>query len=331
MLKIAFLVSLLAVQAQAQLTLYTDRPTARMQVVTDAFTEQTGVSVEIVEKGWADLKAQLQAEGDSTPADVILVKDLVYLNELVQMQSLRPLESTVAKELVDPAMQSELWTAITYRARTLIYHPSVDVSGIQTYADLAKPEYQGMLCLRTSKSAYNEALVADLITTYGYDETATILDGWLNNMVDITKIYPNDNTIIDEVAASQEVTFPTCQLGMVNSYYLGLKMVENPNIPVRLKFLSLGDSGSHTNGIGAGIARTSDQIEASRQFVEFLLSQEMQQYLSTAHQDFPANRQVAFPEVIQAWSNPPLNQTPWSQLTNSIEEARRLFEELDYQ
>jgi iron(III) transport system substrate-binding protein len=311
--------------AHADLTLYTDRPTARMQVVVDAFEKATGNKTTIVELKWDAMKAQLAQEGSSSPADVIFVKDLVYLNELAKDGRLQKMNSTVVNAKVDTSQRTDYWTAVTYRARTLVYESSLDVSGINTYEDLAKPEYASTLCLRTSTSAYNEALVAGMVNIYGYDKAKNVIDGWLNNRADQALIYKDDNAIIADVAAGK------CAFGITNSYYLGLALMKNPSLPVAIKFLGFdANNGVHTNGTGAGVSATTKQAVLAQQFVEFLLSQEIQTFLSEQHQDFPANKDVGFPTFTKSWTGFKADSTNWSLLSTTVEDARKIFVELDY-
>lgn len=330
-LLILLTLSLTSIAQAAELVLYTDRPTATMQVIADGFKAKTGTDVLIFEASWADLKNKLATEGNKSPADVIMVKDLVYLNELVADGRLGQFQSSLAQETVDPSMVSPYWVAITYRVRTLVYNPSLDVSGISTYADLADPQWAGQLCLRTSKAAYNEALFASIIASYGYDETTSILDGWLNNMSDFAMIYPNDNSILDQIANLEKLPKAKCQLGIVNTYYLGLKLKDNPSYPVAVKFLDLKEGGSHSNGMGAGISASSDQAELAQQFIEFMLNPDNQKFLSEKQQDFPANRTVSVPSATQVFPQHMLSPIHWSDLTEQVKAARQLFEELDYQ
>lgn len=310
--------------AQADLALYTDRPTARMQVVADEFLKATGTNVLILELPWKDLKAKLAAEGANSPADVIFVKDALYLNELQKNGQFAKLNSSVVTNNVHTSMFTDYYTAVTFRARTLIYESSLDVSGINTYADLAKPDYQGALCLRTSNSGYNEALVADFIVRYGYEGTKNMLAGWINNRVDTNFVYPNDNAIIGDVASGK------CALGITNSYYLGLQLLQNPAMPVSIKFLEQGTGGVHTNGSGAGISASSKQQDLAKAFVEFLLREDIQAYLSESHQDYPANVNVALPTATKSWGKFDMNFSNWSNITDTAEQARKLVNEVGY-
>ena len=310
--------------AHADISLYTDRPTERMQFVADEYFKTTGQRVIILELPWRDLKSRLEAEGTNSPVDVIFVKDAVYLNELQRDGRLAELNSSFVRNNVHTSMQTNYYTGVTFRARTLIYESSLDVSAINTYADLAKPEYQGALCLRTSNSAYNEALIADLIGRHSYEGAKDILSGWLNNRLDTTFVYPNDNSIIADVASGR------CAFGITNSYYLGLQLLQNPALPVSIKFLEQRTGGVHTNGTVAAISMTSQQKDSARGFVEFLLREDIQIYLTEAHQDYPANRNVSFPQAIKSWGTFDMNLLNWSQLSANIEQGRQLVQEIGY-
>ena len=313
--------------ANAELNIYSDRPAEKMQVMIDAYTAKTGEKVNFITLKWAEMKPRLIKEGSKTPADLIIVKDLVFLNEATEAGLLQKLNSTFVKENVDASMQSPFWTALTYRARTLVYDKSFDVSEINTYEDLASPKYAGKLCLRTSKSSYNQALAASLINSYGVEKTTEIFDGWLNNLADFTKIHKSDTNIIKDIALQNK----TCTLGITNSYYLGLQLLQNPNIPVGIKFLSLNDGGVSTNGIGIGITASSQKSQEATRFIEIMLSQEVQEYFSTANQDFPANKNMKFPKNIQGWGGFEVSAEKWNSYSDKIKTAKEIFAEVDYQ
>ena len=323
---LSLLTSFISSMAVASLTIYSDRPDDKMSVIVQAFEEKTGVTVNAIKLSATDIEAKLVAEGADSPADIAIAKDLVYMNNFVQAGVLSPLNSTFADANVDASMRSEFWTAITYRARTLVHDIDFDVSEINTYADLADPKYEGTLCLRTSKSTYNQSLAASLIDSYGEDEAAEILSGWLDNLADFTVIHTSDSQIIRDIALQNT----TCTLGMTNSYYLGLLLLKDPDLPVGIKFLDLKEGGSSTNGIGAGITAASKNKELAREFIEFMLSEPMQKTFSTANQDFPANRNVEFPENIKAWAGFKTSNQKWDNFVEKVPAAIGLFEELDY-
>lgn len=312
--------------AFADLTVYSDRPEDRIQPIADAFTKKTGEAVIIKKMSATEIEKALVDEGQNSPADVAIVKDMIYMDNLVRANMMQPLNSAFAKTNVRPEMLAEHWTAIAFRARTLVYHKSFDVSGINSYKDLADPQYAGLLCLRTSKSTYNQALGAELIASYGEEGALEILGGWLDNQVDVSNIYTSDTTLIKDIAKQDG----TCTLGMTYSYYLGALTLKDPNIPVGIKFLNMKDGGSHTNGIAAGITASSKNVDLARQFVEFMLTEGPQKSFSNANQHFPANKNISFPENIKAWSTFKASEKSWSDNAELVETAKEIFEELDY-
>jgi sterol desaturase/sphingolipid hydroxylase (fatty acid hydroxylase superfamily)/ABC-type Fe3+ transport system substrate-binding protein len=320
--------TLFAVQSFGAITLYTDRPADKMQVFEEAFeAAHPGLDLVVEAMTYQEIRDRLRMEGADSPADVIMLKDLVYANQLTQEGRFQALNSTFAEDNVHPSMRTDMWTALTYRARTLVYDLNYDVSDINTYEDLADPRYAELLCLRTSQSQYNEGLAASMIQSYGYDKTFMIFDGWLNNLVDFDNIYTSDTTLILDMAKQDG----TCTLGMSNSYYLGLQMLQNPSIPVGVKFLQMADGGVSTNGIIAGISATADNATDARRFIEFSLQPEMQQFFTQSNQDFPANQNILFPANIQTWSGFAISNQNWGTYGEAIEQAREMFHLLGYE
>lgn len=317
--------------ASANLIVYTDRKTDLMMPIAENFEKATGTKVEIIEKSYADIKAALAA---NSPADVIFVKDLIYLNELTKANRFQAMPGSVASK-VDASMRdaNNKWAAITFRVRTLVYEAGLDVSAIKTYADLSKPEYAQTLCLRTSQSSYNEALVASLITNNGYDAAKNIVNGWLDNRTE-DMVYKDDTAIIKAIATgtmSADGANKACSLGITNSYYLGLYLQQEPNAPVKIKFLNQGTTGVHSNGMGAGISASSKQADLAGQFIDFLLSKETQIYLTNKQQDFPANKSVKAENMSFSWGQFKTDSKNWSAVGENIEKAKKLMGELDYQ
>lgn len=323
-----FLLSSLSFNAMADLVLYTDRPTVRMQVIAEKFKQKTNVTIQVIELPYKDLNAKLQTEGAQSPADVIFVKDLVFLEELSRQNKFAPMVSEKIQSQVLPAMRhpQNLWAAVTFRARTLVYDAALDVSTIQTYADLAQPEWAQSLCLRTGKAAYNEALVASLIATEGFESAKNIVSGWLNNRPQ-PMVYSDDTQILKAIGSGD------CAMGIANSYYLGL-LLANPataQLPVKIKFLNQNKNGVHVNGMGAGISKTTQQAPLATQFVEFLLTDEIQLYLSGEQMDYPAKVGLLPQTLVKDFGTFKADTTSWKVLGDQIESARLLIKDVDYQ
>ena len=166
-------------------TIYSSRNEQLIKPLLDKYTEETGVKIELVTDKTGPLMARLQAEGNNTPADMLLTVDAGNLWQAAEQGLLQPVTSTVLETNVpakyrDPKGQ---WTGLSLRARTILYDPNkVEASQLSTYADLADPKWKGKLCLRTSKSVYNQSLVASMIENLGSDKTEQIIRGWVDNL-----------------------------------------------------------------------------------------------------------------------------------------------------
>ena len=181
--------SLLALLAAApaladEVNIYSHRQPELIQPLLDQFTAETGIAVNIafVDKGMAE---RLKAEGDRSPADLVLTVDIGRLVELVNADVLQPVEDAVLTanipaEYRDPG---NLWFGLTTRAR-IVYASKdrVQPGEVTSYEDLADPKWQGRLCMRSGLSDYNVALTAAYLLHHSADETSAWLQGMKANL-----------------------------------------------------------------------------------------------------------------------------------------------------
>lgn len=319
------IVALFTLNAKADLTVYTDRPSSRMANAATAYQAKTGQKVIFVEAVYADILKKIQAEGAGTPADLIITKDIVHLAELKNKSLLRPLKHTAATDRVHAHMKDEQnhWIGLSFRARSLVYDASrISPEDVPSYADLAKPEWQGRLCLRTSKGGYNEALTGYLIHTHGETMAREIVAGWVANLA--RPVFPNDISMMEEIARGN------CDVGIANHYYLAQLLAAKPNFPVRMAFLEQEDGGVHTNGMGVGLVVHSEQGELAQEFVDILLSDSIQLELSAAHFDYPVVKGLAPNTHIKDWGSFKMDPAPWGRIGDLAPKARHLMDELGY-
>jgi iron(III) transport system substrate-binding protein len=316
-------------QAQADLSVYTDRPVERMTEVAQRYEKITGIKVSILSNGFELIKQRLDLEFQnpdmvSHPADVIMVKDLVNLGEVAENGWFSPMAasgvlSEVPENLRDP---QNLWVSVTSRARTLIYDANWDVSSINSYEDLADPKWAGTLCLTSSSSSYNEGLVAELISHYGLEKAKAITKGLVANQ----SIPPQDQ----DIAVIRSLDNGDCSLALINSYNLGLEVYENPSYAGRIKFLNQQDGGVMMNVGGAGVSANSLNPAEAQKFIEFMLSDDIQKYLSEQELSFPVSVSVPPPPVVAAWGDFIVNTMNLSDVYKNIEEARAIILEANW-
>ncbi len=327
--------AVLAISTQATaLVMYTDRPATTTQIIVDAFNAKyPNEELEILNDTAPNLIARLKAEGAaSNGADVIFVKDLVYLNEINAGGFFQPYTVPLTST-VNATMKTNTWVSVTYRTRVVIYNKTsvTDPTIITSYADLAKDEWAGALCLRSSNSSYNEALVANLIVDFGEAKTQQILNGWVSNLAKDSALIKDDMDVIKAVAAGE------CDVGIVNSYYMGRALAAAPQLPVGLAFVEAQGNGTHTNGSGIGISASSTQVSLANQLIEVMLSEDVQTKIVGATFEFPANNNVVHPVVhVNAWletfktKQNKINGTNWQDLAPYIEPGKTLIHNAGY-
>lgn len=320
------LLSLFTTQlAHADLILYTDRPTARLQPIADEFTSQTGEKVQIIEMAYPQLKARIEAEGQQSPADLIFVKDFVYLNEMSTLGWFKPFQSkSIRSALPSSMIQSKnLWAGVSFRTRTVVYNTNtVNPSEIQDYKDLASETWAGRICVRTGAHPYNQALVSSFIHNYGYDATKEFMSQILSNLAEAPMA--NDTAVLNAIANGQ------CDVGIVNHYYLAPLVEANPAFPVKPIFVNQNTTGSHVNGTGIGIYKLSKNEKVATEFMEFLLTDKIQLQFSAAHYDYPAKTNLIPTSLIRNWGTFTADATPWENFEKYFNQSLKLINEINY-
>jgi iron(III) transport system substrate-binding protein len=96
---------------------------------------------------------------------------------------------------------------------------------------------------------------------------------WLEGMVaNDAQTYSGNGAIVSAVIAGD------LDAGLVNHYYLLQAIADQGPVPAINHFLAPGDVGSLVMATGAGVLEPSDNKEAAREFIRFLLAAEAQAY-----------------------------------------------------
>ncbi len=281
-----------------EVIVYSARAEQLIKPLFDAYTAQTGVPVRYTTDSEQPLIQKLLAEGQTTPADMLLTVDAGNLWYAAEQGVLRPIQSqtltqNIPAHLRDPENQ---WFAMSVRARTIVYDKrTVDTAELSDYAGLADAKWRGKLCLRTSAKVYNQSLVAMLIAQFGEARTEQIVRGWVANLA--TDVFPNDTKLIEAIEAGQ------CAVGIVNTYYFGRLQKDNPAIPVALFWPAASTGGVHVNVSGAGVTRHAGNPDGARALLEWMSQPEAQEILGGENMEYPANPSVAADPMVIAWGS----------------------------
>lgn len=242
--------------AQAdEITVYSYRQPELIKPLFDAFTAETNIDVNVsfLKKGMIE---KLQAEGDRSPADLIMTVDISRLNGVVEAGVTQPVTSDVITanipaEFRDPDGQ---WFGLTSRARIVYASKDRVADGeVTTYEDLASDKWKGRICIRSGTNAYNLALTSAVIAHHG-EETAK---GWLEGVKANLARKPsgNDRAQVKAIAAGE------CDISVGNTYYMK-KMLKNEEQvawadSVRIVFPKFANGGTHVNLSGMALTKST--------------------------------------------------------------------------
>lgn len=280
--------TLTAAQAQ-ELNLYSSRHYDTDERLYSDFTAATGITVNRIEGNADELIARMQAEGANSPADVFLTVDTVRLARAAAMGLLQPVDSAILEARVPGYLQDDgnHWFAFSQRARILFYDKTEVTNPPQSYQDLAKPEYAGQVCIRSATNVYTQNIVAALIAHLG--ESA--VQDWATAVVGNFARAPQggDTDQLRGIASGE------CNIAMSNTYYYSRIIREGDSqiTPEQLAnigwvFPNQNDIGAHMNVSGGGVAANAPNRENAIKFLEYLTSEQAQQYFSAGNDEYPA-------------------------------------------
>ena len=271
--------------APAEIGVYSGRHYNTDKALYQEFTRRTGIRVKLLEAKDDALIERLRNEGSSSPADVLVLVDAARLDKAADMGLFQPTRSASLMRDVPASLRDSRgrWFGLTRRVRVVVVNPRlVNPASIRSYADLARPALKGKLCLRDSKSVYNQSLVADQLILRG--EAAT--RSWVKGMVANVRqpFYTSDTPLARAVAKGD------CGAGLVNTYYVARMLdgdsgAEDKALASRLKVIF--PNPAHVNISGAGVTRSSKNREAATRLIEFLASPTGGRGYAEANNEYP--------------------------------------------
>jgi|SRR5579884_96019 len=311
--------------AKEEIIVYSARNEQLIKPLFDAYTKETGTQIKFITDKEGPLLERLKAEGEQTPADLLITVDAGNLWRAAQDGLLKPITSKVLQENIPAHLRDpeNRWFGLSVRARTIVYNTKkVRPSDLSTYEDLGNPKWKGRLCLRTSKSVYNKSLVAMMIHEHGEAKTEQMVKSWVNNLA--TDVFADDVQVMQAVAAGQ------CDVGIVNTYYFGRLMAKQPGLPLALFWPDQKNSGVHVNISGAGVTRYAKHEPAAIQFLEWLSSEKAQNLFADSNMEYPVNPKIPPDPRVAAWGSFKQNLINVSKAGELQGEAVKLMDRAGY-
>jgi iron(III) transport system substrate-binding protein len=316
--------------ADGEVNIYSYRQPELIQPLLDAFTKETGITTNVLflDKG---LVERMQAEGENSPADVILTVDISRLTDAK--------EGGVTQALNDPKINEDVpakyrdvdnqWFGLTTRGR-VVYASKERVKQTDiTYEELADPKWKGKICIRDGQHSYNIGLFSSMIVHHGADYTEKWLTGLKNNLA--RKPSGSDRSGAKSIAAGE------CDIAIGNTYYVGV-MATNDKEPeqkewanaIHVIFPNAKDRGTHVNISGMALAKYAPNKDNAVKLMEFLASKEAQEIYAKQVFEYPVLPGAQPADIVKSFGTIKPDQMPLSDIAKYRKQASELVDKVGF-
>jgi len=279
------------------------------------FTKETGIEVKVIMADDDELLSRLEAEGQNSPADIIITADAGRLGLARQRGYLKPVKSAILEAAIPGHLRDPEghWFGFTMRARVFAYDKSkVKPEELRTYADLTKPRFKGKVLVRPADNVYNQSLVAAMVAHDGPEKAQAWCAGVVANMARDPKGSDTDQLLA--IGEGQG------EVAIANSYYIGKLLTSDD--PARQKaknaigvvfpVLRMGTMdqhgnvvtevlGTHINISGGGVAKYAKHEADAIKLLEFFVSDEAQKAFAEGNMEFPVKAGIPAAQVLQGF------------------------------
>ena len=282
----------------SSLNIYSARHYATDEALYQGFTKTTGIKINRVDADDAGILARLKAEGNASPADIILLVDASRLWKGEIEGLFQPVKSKVLEAAIPAQLRGKQdpdgatpWFGFSTRARVVVYDKvKVKKEDVDTYEELGDPKNRGRLCIRSGSHPYNLSLFGAVTEHLGEQKAQLWLKGMVDNMARAPK--GGDTDQIKAVASGE------CGVAVTNSYYLARLMrsdkAEDKAVIERVGVVFPNQSswGTHINIAGGAVAKNSKNPSAAVKFLEYLASASAQEHFANGNNEWPASKDI---------------------------------------
>ncbi len=316
--------------AEGELNLYSSRHYDTDERLYSDFEEATGITINRIEGKADELLARLEAEGANSPADILLTVDTSRLARAKNAGVLQSIDSPVLEDKIPANLQDadNQWFGFSQRSRIIFFDKADVATAPATYLDLAKPEYKGQVCIRSSTNTYNQTLLASIVTHHGEEVAKDWAAGIVANMARDPQGGDTDQL--------RGIVSGECEIAVSNTYYFArairkeVKGVSDSIDTIGWTFPSQDAEGAHMNLSGAGIAAHAPNKDNAVKFLEYLASDSAQQYFSNGNDEFPVVAGVELAPSVAKLGEFKADDVVLSDVAKNIPTAQKIFNEVNW-
>ena len=328
---IALMAVALPAFAEGELNLYSSRHYDTDERLYSDFTEQTGITINRIEGKADELAARMQAEGANSPADVLITVDTSRLARAKEMGLLQAIESDTLETRIPANLQDDdnNWFGFSQRSRIIFFNAETVNTPPQTYAALADPAYKSQVCIRSSTNTYNQTLLASIVTHEG-EEAAT---AWAQGVVDNMARAPQGG----DTDQLRGIVSGECDIAVSNTYYFARAIrrdvdgVSDSIGKIGHVFPDQDGNGAHMNLSGAGVAAHAPNKDNAVKFLEYLASDQAQQYFSAGNDEYPAVEGVALAPSVAKLGTFKADDVNLTSVAANLPTAQKIFDAVGWE
>ena len=316
----------------AEVNIYSHRQPFLIKPFLRAFTEKTGIKTNVVyaSKG---LVQRLLAEGEASPADVVLTVDIGRLRQYADKNLFASFASEKLRAAIPRHLRSSdnTWFGFSKRSRVIAVSKDLENQDqIKRFENIADKRWNGQVCSRPGSHVYNRALLSSMIAANGEAAAKAWAEGMVANLARSPR--GNDRAQIKAIYAGE------CGITIVNHYYYG-KLINSSNSEERQWAESVNiiipnqgedDRGAHINISGGGIAKYSKNRKEAERFLEFLISEEAQKLYASINYEYPVISDIELPDTLTSWGKFKEDSLPIEELANSYLEAQMIIDQVGW-
>ncbi|MEQ3729256.1 MAG: Fe(3+) ABC transporter substrate-binding protein [Tateyamaria sp.] len=319
------------VAAEGELNLYSSRHYDTDERLYSDFTDATGITINRIEGKADELIERMKAEGVNSPADILLTVDTSRLERAKDAGVLQSVDSDVLEARIPASLQDadNQWFGFSQRARIIFYDKADVPNPPATYVDLADPAYKGQVCHRSSSNVYSQTLLSSIIENHG-EEAAK---DWAKGVVENFARDPQGG----DTDQLRGLVSGECDISISNTYYFARSVRKDVDgLPAEARanigwvFPAQNGEGAHMNLSGGGVAANAPNKENAIKFMEYLASDQAQQYFSAGNDEYPAVPGVAISPSVATLGLFRPDDVDLTKVAKNVPMAQKIFNEVGW-
>jgi len=330
---LAMVAAVTAPATAQEVTIYSTREAGLTVPILEKFTTRSSTPVNFVHfKTLKDLNDRLTKEGETSPADLVIIPDIGGLFEQVTAKRAQPVVSAELDAAIPPHLKhpTNLWIGLSYRIRAIYVSKDRVANPPETYSDLTDPRFAGKLCIRSGAHPYNAAMFGAMLLKEGEGLTAMYMQGLKRNLARTAG--GGDRDVAKDIASG------VCDVGVANTYYMGL-MLSGAGGPEQKKWAeavkvvipTFADrSGAHVNVSGAVVMRHAPNKQGAIRLLEYLASEEGQKAFADLAFEYPVRAGVPIHPILAGFGNPTSDLTTLPGIAMMRAQAERLVASVEF-